>query len=162
MKNKKAALRERHLTRFFQFKGIEIEEKLAFYESKVMVFFMLFFVVLVLSFAFFFTSYKEFVFKAGIFTIFIALYKCYEAYFTPVIKLDSKRITFRFDRYNWSDLKKINMHFKNNYWIFVLVFYSGKKIEKKIPYSKLENSFQLPLILKSFKRKYRRKFHLKY
>lgn len=145
--------------RTFRFQTVTIPDEKKYFESKRNVFITLIFTVLLFAILFIFTEYKESLLKIGIFAVFFGLYRLYNVITEPQLMMDSKGIHFRSVRVYWKDIKRIRMDF-NKQVIFQIDFKNGKKLTEKIDHPTII-SYQLPKIIRSFKKKYRTPFVLK-
>ncbi|MBW8360209.1 MAG: hypothetical protein K0M63_10470 [Weeksellaceae bacterium] len=108
-----------------------------------------------------FTEYREWSLRIGIFAALFGLYKLYKVITEPQVMLDAQGVHFRTVSVYWKDIRRIILTFEKTGVRFHVDFENGKKMTEAIDNFPLFSYFDLKMDVRSFKKKFRKKFVLK-
>lgn len=129
-----------------------------YYGGKNQSFLTLIFSIIVFGGFFFFSEYKEWAIRIGIFSGLFSLYKIYQSYSEPIIKLDKTGIHFQNARMNWARIKKVKLTWKHPFLFVEITTNDAKHLQEKIKGLKVNQILSLYPKLRAFKKKYRTEF----
>ena len=147
-----------HQSRTYKFGIIEIPDVKKYFESSKGFILTLIFSILLFTFLFLFSEYKEWALRIGIFAILFNIYKIFKILTEPSLKLNNKGIYFNSIRFYWKDIKKIKTNWENGNMFLNITLNSGKLVKEKIENFNIYDFLKINLTVRSYKRKYRNKF----
>lgn len=144
-----------HLSRSIKFSSVEVPDEVKYFGNKRAVVITFVFTVVLFVVIFLFTEYKEWAVRIGIFAVFFSLFKIYQVYSNPLLKLDKKGVHFQSTRVAWTRIKKLTPKLEKQGLIMEILTFDGKLIKENLQELKFHDVLSIYSSTRAFKKKYR-------